>query len=221
MAEVTQVSFSEQLRQEAGTAWDEVARHRFTDELAAGTVERAVMAKYAVQDHRFLDAFVVLLASMVAAARSLDDRIPGCQFLALITGRENTYFVRTFEALRISEEDRRTTPPTEAQAKLESIMRDAVASGSLSEILAVLVVCEWTYQSWGERVQVETGVPFYCQEWVDLHRGPYFGSVVDYLRGLLDREAAGLNTDEKAKVRARFMATLAVEKEFFDSCYEK
>ena len=87
-------------------------------------------------------------------------------------------------------------------------------------MLAVLVVCEWTYQGWGERVRpVAVGEPFYCREWVDLHSGDYFGSVVEYLRGLLDREAATLSEAEAASVRARFRAAVQLEKDFFDSCY--
>ena len=52
------------------------------------------------------------------------------------------------------------------------MMRDAAASGSLGEMLAVLVVAEWSYQSWGERVQaagvrvckwlVENGADYDC-----------------------------------------------------------
>lgn len=55
---------------------------------------REVMRRYLIQDHRFLDALVVLLASMVASLRSLEDRIPACQFLGSLTGPENTYFER-------------------------------------------------------------------------------------------------------------------------------
>ena len=37
----------------------------------------------------------------------------------------------------------------------------------------------------GERVlPVAVTEPFYCREWVDLHCGEYFGSVVEYLRSL-------------------------------------
>jgi thiaminase/transcriptional activator TenA len=42
---------------------------------------------------------VVLLVSIIAKAQCLEDRIPGCQFLAMITGTENTYFERSFKAL--------------------------------------------------------------------------------------------------------------------------
>ena len=91
--------FSDELREAAGSQWDRVINHKFTDELADGSIDRTVLKRYLVQDHRFLDSFVVLLSSIVANARSLSDRIPGCQFLALITGKENTYFERSLEKL--------------------------------------------------------------------------------------------------------------------------
>lgn len=76
---------------------------------------------------------------MVAAARTLEDRIPGCQFLALITGRENTYFERTFEALGVSDAQRKATPSSPVQLKFDALMRDVAASRSLPDMLAVLV----------------------------------------------------------------------------------
>ena len=78
--------FTEELRESAGSQWERVVNHKFTDELAEGTIDRAVLKRYLIHDHRFLDAFVVLLSSVIAKARNLSDRIPGCQFLALITG---------------------------------------------------------------------------------------------------------------------------------------
>jgi thiaminase/transcriptional activator TenA len=134
--------FTDELRALAGTKWNAVVEHRFTDELAAGTVADGVLARYLIQDHRFLDAFVVLLASMVAAAPTLADRIPGCQFLALITGRENTYFERSFDALGVDKAARVDTPNAPPTSAFDGLMREA-AKASYPEMLAVLVVAEW------------------------------------------------------------------------------
>ena len=134
--------FTDELRTLAGAKWDAIVAHRFTDELAAGTVADGVLTRYLVQDHRFLDAFVVLLSSMVAAAPTLADRIPGCQFLALITGRENTYFERSFDALGIDEAARSGTPDAPPTVAFNGLMREA-ATASYPEMLAVLVVAEW------------------------------------------------------------------------------
>ena len=87
-------------------------------------------------------------------------------------------------------------------------------------MLAVLVVAEWSYQSWGERV-LPTAVPepFYYREWVDLHSGEYFGSVVSYLRSLLDAEAVHLSEAELAAVKSRFSNATDIEYAFFEHCY--
>ena len=115
--------FTDELRLKAGAAWDAVVNHRFTDELAAGTVDHRVLARYLIQDHRFLDSFVVLLSSMVSAAPTLADRIPGCQFLALITGRENTYFERSYQALGVDEAERNAVPDAAPTIAFKALMQ--------------------------------------------------------------------------------------------------
>eukprot|EP00802_Teleaulax_amphioxeia_P028015 Tamp_29545.p1 GENE.Tamp_29545~~Tamp_29545.p1 ORF type:complete len:187 (+),score=37.85 Tamp_29545:169-729(+) len=183
------------------------------------------MRYYLIQDHRFLDDFVVLLASMVAAAPTLKDRIPGCQFLALITGKENTYFERSFEALGVTDLQRQegTTPNDPATTGFQNLMRSAAKSGSYTQMLAVLIVAEWTYLSWGDRVkdQRTPEKPFWCMEWIDLHCGDYFESVIAYLRGLLDKAAAEMSPDEETKCRETFLKAVQLEKDFFDAAWAR
>ena len=214
-------SFSEELRQATADQWDRVVTHRFSTELAEGTIDRDILARYLIQDHRFLDAFVVLLASMVASARCLADRIEGCQFLALVTGKENTYFERAFVYLQVSNEDRLETPNADVTDRFLNLMRTVAKDGTLGEKLAVLCVCEWTYLSWGQRVHVTTKrVDFCCYEWVDLHSGHYFESVVAYLRRLLDQEGEQLDDAGRQACRRRFSETLQLEEDFFEYAYQ-
>ena len=49
--------FTEILRAASEPAWSDAVRHRFVNELFAGAVPDAVMARYLIQDHRFLDSF--------------------------------------------------------------------------------------------------------------------------------------------------------------------
>ena len=92
----------------------------------------AVLKKYLIQDHRFLDAFVILLASMVAHARTLEDRIPGCQFLAIITGKENTYFERSFERLQCTAEEREAVSDAPCATGFINLMKEVAMEGSLA-----------------------------------------------------------------------------------------
>lgn len=89
-------------------------------------------------------------------------------------------------------------------------------------MLSVLVVAEWSYLSWGERVLPFTNrdVDFTTWEWVDLHSGEYFQSVVAYLRGLLDKEGSLIDDVGRKKCKERFLRAVALEEAFFDMAYE-
>jgi thiaminase/transcriptional activator TenA len=134
------VRFTDELKQAAGNQWDRVIHHKFTVELAAGTIDRQVLKKYLIQDHRFLDAFVVLLGSIVTHARSLEDRIPACQFLALVTSQENTYFERCFEKLGCTAEERAVIPDATCTTGFCNLMREVALKGTLAEMLSVITV---------------------------------------------------------------------------------
>ena len=58
--------FTEILRAASEPAWSDAVRHRFVKELFAGAVPDAVMARYLIQDHRFLDSFLTLLGATLA-----------------------------------------------------------------------------------------------------------------------------------------------------------
>lgn len=151
--------------------------------------------------------------------RELSDRIPGCQFLALITGKENTYFERSLQKLGYDAE-KESIPSAPCTLAFCNLIRSVAKTGTLGEMLAVIVVCEWSYLCWGERVLPFTKREnFECYEWVDLHSGAGFESVVEYLRGLLDKEEVFLSEPEKFAVKARFQEAVQCEEDFFNFAY--
>ena len=60
--------FTETLRAASEPGWSQAVGHRFVRELFAGAVPDAVMARYLIQDHRFLDSFLTLLGAVLASA---------------------------------------------------------------------------------------------------------------------------------------------------------
>jgi thiaminase (transcriptional activator TenA) len=218
---INAMKYTEELRAAAGEQWERIVHHKFAAELASGTIDRRVLRRYLIQDYRFLDSFVILLASVIAHCRSLADRIPACQFLALITSKESTYFERCFEALNDCDPSTRAAiADAPCTTGFCNLMCDVAMNGSLGEMLSVLVVCEWSYLSWGQRVQESTVRDDFCTyEWVDLHSGPHFEQVVAYLRGLLDQEGPQMTKDEKDKCQQRFLQAVQLEEDFFEYAY--
>ena len=70
------------------------------------------MAHYLIQDHRFLDSFLTLLGSAIATADTFEARLRFGRFAGMVSGDENTYFLRAFEALGVSEARRQQEPDT-------------------------------------------------------------------------------------------------------------
>ena len=89
-------------------------------------------------------------------------------------------------------------------------------------MLSVLVVAEWSYLTWGEKVlsitNREDGKNI-TYEWVDLHSGEYFTSVVAYLRGLLDKEGTLIDDDGRMKCKKAFTRAVTLELNFFEMAY--
>src|SRR5512134_982036 len=197
--------FSEWLREEAEPLWSEAVDHRFTRELADGTLSDAVMRRYLVQDYSFLDSFVRLLGSAIVKAPSLADRIPLGRFLGAVTDEENTYFQRAFEALGVPAEDRERPVlrgPTQA---FHELMTEAIADPEYLETLTPLVVFEWLYNAWATALADRQPERFYHREWIALHADPAFNSFVAWLRAQLDRNGPTLVPERQDRIVAVFL----------------
>jgi len=212
---------TEHLQSLAAADWQAATRHAFCDELAAGTLPPAKMAWYLAQDYMFVDGFVRLLASAIAHAPSLADAVPAARFLGMIAGPENTYFLRAFQALGVTEADLQS-PPAPATAAFQRLMAEAAASGRYERMLAVLVVAEWSYLSWAApHHPPRPDLPFWFAEWIELHAGEGFAAVVAYLRDQFDSAWEGLDAAARQEVETTFTTAVSLERAFFDAAYAR
>src|ERR1700719_1351156 len=78
--------FTETLRATSEAGWSRAVQHRFVHELFAGAVPDAVMARYLIQDHRFLDSFLMLLGAALATADTFEARLRFGRFIGLMSG---------------------------------------------------------------------------------------------------------------------------------------
>lgn len=208
--------FTETLRRESEPTWSAAVGHRFVTQLFDGSVPDAVMVRYLVQDHRFLDSFLTLLGAAIATADSFEARLRLGRFAGMISGEENTYFLRAFEALGVTEAQRSEPQDTVPTAGFKAIMREAAASRSYAAALAVLTVAEGLYLDWASKAPQLLPESFVHAEWITLHDNPVFREFVAFLRAELDRvgpKEAAISTDF-------FLRTVELEHAFFDAIYE-
>ena len=189
--------------------------HRFVKELFTGAMPDAVMARYLIQDHRFLDSFLTLLGSALATADTFEARLRFGRFIGLMSDEENTYFLRAFEALGVTEDRRTADPDTQPTAGFKAIMREAAQTRSYAASLSVLVVAEWLYLDWASRAPQPLPDNFVHAEWITLHDNPGFHGFVDFLCAELDR----VGPVQADLCRDFFRRAVAPELSFFEAAY--
>jgi thiaminase/transcriptional activator TenA len=198
----------------AGSDWAAATDHRFVRELAAGTVEDAVFARYLVLDRTFVETLTGVFGRALAQAPPAS-RAPIAEFLGVLTDEEDDYFERALAALPDVEADPVHDPTTAAFC---DHLLAAADEGGYAETLAVLVPAEWTYLDWATGV-ADPPEPFHLHEWVDLHANDAFAGFVDWLRAELDEELPTLSPRRRERVRDRFERTVRLERAFFDAAY--
>ncbi|WGF90807.1 TenA family protein [Marinivivus vitaminiproducens] len=208
--------FTDDLRAASEPDWTETVGHRFTKDLFGGTVPPEVMAGYLVQDYRFLDSFLGLLGAAIAGADRLEARLRLGRFVGMVSGDENTYFLRAFAALGVTDAQRAATPDTHATAGFKAIMQEAAATRSYPAALSVLTVAEWSYLDWASRAPRPLPETFVHAEWITLHNGEDFRDFVAFLRAELDR----VGPAEAERCHDLFVRAVALERAFFDAAYE-
>jgi len=207
--------FTETLRAASEPGWSDAVGHRFVKELFSGAMPDAVMARYLIQDHRFLDSFLTLLGAVLASADTFEAKLRFARFIGMGSGEENTYFLRAFEALSVAEERRAADPDTQATAGFKAIMREAAETRSYAAALSVLVVAEWLYLDWASRAPKPPPNNFVHAEWITLHDNPGFRGFVDFLRAEWDR----VGPAHADLCRDFFRRAVALELSFFEAVY--
>jgi thiaminase/transcriptional activator TenA len=207
--------FTEALRAASEPGWSRAVEHRFVKELFTGTVPDAVMARYLIQDHRFLDSFLLLLGAALASADTFEARLRFGRFIGMVSSEENTYFLRSFQALGVTEEQRAAKPDTQATAGFKAIMREAAETRSYAAALSVLAVTEWLYLDWASRAPQPLPDNFVHAEWIALHDSPSLRAFVDFLRAELDC----VGPAQADLCRDLFGRAVALELAFFEAAY--
>jgi len=202
--------------------WQAASNHAFCQELAEGTLPLDKMRTYLAQDYSFIDNFVRLAAAAIHNAPTLADRLPLAAFLGIIAGPENTYFQRSFKALNVAQTEQQAPKLLAPTSDFQALMLKAANSGNYGNMVAVLSVAEWIYLSWAQPVVDRAdSLPFYFAQWINLHAGEYFESVVEHLRSQLDNAYLAATNEEQAVMSDYFQQAVLLERQFFDACYQE
>lgn len=215
--------FTEDLRIASEPHWTAAVEHRFVQELAADTLDDAAFTQYLLQDYAFIGDLVSLVAFAVAYAPDMEAQKTLSGFLGVLTGDENTYFQRSFEALNLDIPGPEAVAPAPVTGQFAALIREAAATRDWGPVMAVLLAAEWSYLTWAAAAD-ESGTPrparFYLAEWIDLHAIAPFADFVGWLRRRVDDLGASASERERQRLNDYFSRTMALEAAFYDQAYD-
>jgi len=213
------IRFSDELRSAAEPEWSAATGHRFTRDLAAGTLDRDVYARYLVQDYAFIETLVSFVGFAVGRAPGMEAKKTLAGFLGVLTGEENTFFERSFAALGVDDAVWRGAEPGPVTATLRRLMLETAENEGYAEIMALLLCAEWCYLEWATSCGDGRTGAFFFDEWIELHQVDSFREFVDFLRGELDREGPALDEARRKRMVDLFREVTSLEVAFFDAAY--
>ena len=212
--------FSEYLKNYSGKLWLEATNHKFTNELKNDTLKDHIYKKYIVQDYIFIKSLVTLIGKAIALAPNLNSKVKWSAFAYAITSDENNYFIRSFEALNITKEEREKTKLLPSINNFSKLMQEVADIGTYEEILAVILAAEWIYYTWASDAKKPYPKRFYLSEWITLHNNSSFKNTVTWIKEELDFTTYKLTLSEQYKVAILFSKIVSLEVSFFDACYK-
>jgi len=212
--------FSERLRRKADKIWRAIDAHPFLSELNAGSLSSDRFGHFITQDYLYLLDFAQVLS--LGAAKSPDLKtleIFNRQSLMVVQVERD--FHATFgHELGISRAELDRTPKahvTEAYTKhLQAIAR----AGSLGEIVAAILPCNWIYGEVGKRLfKTRPRKPRIYREWIELYASDEYWVGVKEQLALMDELGPTASRNERTRMDEHFLLSSRYEFLFWDQSY--
>ncbi|TES55843.1 thiaminase II [Halalkalibacterium halodurans] len=217
------MSFAASLYEKAQPIWKAGYNHPFVQGIGDGTLEKSKFQFFMKQDYLYLIDYARLFALGTLKGNDLQTMSTFSKLLHATLNVEMDLHRAYAKRLGISAEELEATEPAATTLAYTSYMLNVAQRGSLLDLIAAVLPCTWSYYEIGVKLKGIPGAsdhPFYG-EWIKLYASDEFKELADWLIQMLDEEAKGLSSKEKAKLETIFLTTSRLENEFWDMAYNE
>jgi len=215
--------FTDALRRQAGEIWARVHAHPFVRGLGDGSLAVESFRHYMVQDYLFLIEFCRVLA--LGAARSPDletmGRFTGLLHATLYTEMDlHRSYAARFD---IDAAELAAAEPSPATHAYTRHLLHVAHSGTIGELAAALLPCQWGYAEIGRDLDrtAPKPLPELYTDWIVAYASAEFGALADWLRGLVDRLASEAGPAERRRMAQHFLDSSRYELLFWESALKR
>ncbi len=217
------MEFSDALRRKAALIWKRIFTHPFVKGIGDGSLPVGKFRFYMGQDYVFLIEYCRVLALASAKAWDLDtmERFAGLLHATLHT--EMALHRGYAKKFGISARELARTRPAPTTYAYTRHLLQVATSGTLSELAAALLPCQWGYWEIGQRLAKKgppQRQPLYG-EWIHTYSSPEFGALAAWVRELTDRLARGAGEEERRRMEEGYLMSCRYEYLFWEMSYRE
>ena len=215
------MGFSDELREKGGPIWDKEKAHPFVTGMGRGDLSPDRFDYYMRQDYIYLIEYCRGLALALAKAQELEDMGWIASLLHATLNTEMALHRSFCQELGIGLQELEQTQPSPTTMAYTRYLLKTAYSGSLGEIIASLLPCQWGYCEIGQAL-AKAGAPAaqpYYARWIEMYNSPEFAELADGMRGMLDRLAADSSPEELHRMEEAFLISSRYEYLFWDAAY--
>lgn len=214
------IQFTDELRQSAAPIWEADLGHPFVRGIADGTLPTEKFKFYLVQDYLFLLDYSRVFAHGVIKA---PDEATMALFSQLLNETLNTEmdlhrgYCEKFGISAAEMEQAPVAPTTHAYTRH---LLNVAQSGTLADIIAGVLPCQWGYAEIGTTLAQQGGSPEQLyQEWIEMYASEEFLALGKWLRSLLNELTAESSSAEKERLKRHFLFSSRYEYLFWEMAW--
>ena len=214
------IQFTDELRQSAAPIWEADLGHPFVRGIADGTLPTEKFKFYLVQDYLFLLDYSRVFAHGVIKA---PDEATMALFSQLLNETLNTEmdlhrgYCEKFGISAAEMEQAPVAPTTHAYTRH---LLSVAQSGTLADIIAGVLPCQWGYAEIGTTLAQQGGSPEpLYQEWIEMYASEEFLALGKWLRSLLNELTAESSSAEKERLKRHFLFSSRYEYLFWEMAW--
>ena len=213
--------FSKYLRQQADPIFEAIFAHPFVRGIANGDLSSEQLAHYVRQDFQYLNVFCQIYGLAIAKSSTREDMAFFHQRMTFILHSETHPHHNFADVAGYKLEDLEHADLLPTSRNYTRHMLHVAHSGTLGELLAVLLPCPLTYWEIGRKLQQEVkpddNHPF--KPWIDFYAAYGSEEISELFLGRLDAYAAQAHEAEKARMEDHFLTSCRMEYMFWDMAY--
>ena len=218
------MSFSRGLKDKAIKVWEEGYNHPFVQELGKGTLDKEKFKFYLLQDYLYLLQYAKVYA--MAAVKAEDEMA-----MTNFTNVQHYIFTGEMDIHREYMARYGVTKEEIENARASLFNRTYTANmlaygltGNLTEIIATIFPCAWTYSDYGKRLKAQYAGTLennFYGFWIEKYASFAFEESFEWFYDYLDNLVEKMTDKQRRRIEEIFISSVEFEYLFWDMAYKQ